>query len=101
MTRKELRSFYKNIGKTTTLKGFTSSSQSLEKAIHFANKFNRKLKKNKNKIPVLFMIDLKNESAKNYVDMIGCSLYPSELEILLSDGLIYKVISVDYTDENF
>ena len=50
---------------------------------------------------VMIHIKFQNESGKYHFDIEKYSCYPQEKEILLADGLKYKVESVQYSDENF
>ena len=51
--------------------------------------------------PVLMAITLENETGKHYfsLDTIDYSCYPSEREILLQAGLIFKVQKVEEEDD--
>ena len=83
MNKKDLESF--KVGKTTSLKGYTSTSKSFEVAVRFA------LARVKDyQVSVVIQINFKG--SKGLFEMSkGYSAFADEEEVLIQDGLQYLV----------
>ena len=69
------------------LTGYTSTSTQFKKALEFAN-----FDCSKNHVPVVFEINFKGTSGLFELDD-DMTAYPGEREVLLQDGLEYRVLS--------
>lgn len=83
MDRSEIDTFI--VGTTVSLQGYTSSSKSKDVALNFTL-FNVEAD---GPIPVLFQINFYGE--KGLFDMSNASAFDGEDEVLIQDGLEYKV----------
>ena len=73
------------MGTTTKLTGYTSTSKDFDKAFQFAV-----AKCHENQIPVVFKISFHGNSGLFELDD-GITAYPGEQEVLLQDGLEYRI----------
>ena len=85
-------------GKFVTLTGFASSTQLRKIAIGFAFDDDSIEIENPDKFPVLFEIDLVGN--KQFFDLSEFSAYSNEKEVLLQEGLQYKILSIEEVTEN-
>ena len=76
-------------GSSIHLPGYTSTSESKDVAVNFAFKHLQE-----DMVPVLFEINFKAKSGL-FVINEDFSAYPDEGEVLLQDGLKYKVLTND------
>ena len=90
MAREEIEEQYK-VNETIYLTGYTSTSQSLEVATIFAFSGSQK----EDKVPLIFEIDFCSTFGMFKMNK-GCSAFSHEEEVLVQDGLCYRVISVEY-----
>ena len=73
------------------MRGFTSASRSKDEAIKFAVH-----KVPANKRPVLMCIEYHDEGRDNFkLDSAAYTEYTREEEVLLQDGLLFRVLTVD------
>ena len=80
-------------GKHVNLQGFTSTSQLKEKALSFAL-FDITAPENKGKVSVLFQISFKGNQQFFSLNSRDYSAYPHEEEILIQEGIKFKVIDI-------
>ena len=76
-----------------SLKGFTSTSLSKEAALGFTDN-----SLEPEKIPVLMVIDFKGRRQYFNLSSEKYSAYPSEQEVLLQDGIQYRVLKNEVVD---
>ena len=77
------------MGATTKLTGYTSTSKYFDKALQFAV-----TKCHENQIPVVFEISFDGNSGLFELDD-EITAYPGEQEVLLQDGLEYRITAND------
>ena len=93
LPQSELEEKYQ-VGKTINLTGFTSSTLSKETALSFAFDGKTILKEDTNRLPLLVEIEYTGDKEFIQLNSEELSAYPSEQEVLLQDGIQYKVVSV-------
>ena len=80
------------VGQSVHLPGYTSTSKDMSQALNFAFDYLKD-----DQIPVILEITFKGNSGLFELTE-GYSAYPEENEILLQDGLKYKIISKEELD---
>lgn len=96
LSPEELKEKYK-IGNTIHLSGFTSSTLERETAVKFA--IDDPTVDNPEKVPLLIKIDFKGTNQFFFLNTKELSAYPGEQEVLLQDGIEYKVTKLEVVDE--
>ena len=80
------------IGSTMNLLGYTSTSKDFDTALKFSY-----MDLKSDKVPVVFKIEFRGSQGLFQLTH-GCTAYPEEQEVLVQDGLTYRV--VDNSDQS-
>jgi len=83
-----------DVGKTINLLGFTSSTLNRENALRFTfNNFDLE-RDDYDMVPVLFVIEFTGRQQYFFLNQEDVSAYHRENEVLLQDGIQYKIIKI-------
>ena len=93
LPREELNDKYKE-GKKINIQGFTSTTLSMERGLNFCFS-NLKPEEVSGRIPVFFEITFKGDNQFFYLNSDEYSSYPYEEEVLVQEGIMYLVNSVE------
>ena len=77
------------------LTGYTSTTLKRDVALAFAVKNSDSLDNDTNKKSILLQIEFTGDNQFFYLNSKKYSAYPGEKEVLLQDGIQYKVVSVE------
>lgn len=86
------------VGQTMNLLGFTSTSLIKSRAIDFALEGYTK-EVAENKTPILLEIEITGSNQFFSLNTNEYSSYPSEAEVLLQEGIKYKVVGVENIEQ--